>query len=635
MRAGEQTGWWLMALLCMPGAARAQASAVIRTETRVVLMDTIVTNKQGEYVHGLTAKDFHLWDDNKQQTILSVSPERGPATSRPRYLVLFFGPMEAAERIVARQAVSGFIDANAEENRRVAVVSYGGGLRIAQAFTDDAGRLKAAVNTAISSGTDSEAVDTIRTLGNLARNLGALPGRKIVVFVSGGLSQSSSIQRAELTAVIEACNRSDVAVYPIDLRPLGSETTPHNQGQVLGSFENAERRAGLGESIGAGRQAEDGLQGQKGDSDANLQGAGVPNQQLLFRLASGTGGFVIANSSELQRGLQKIGEEQSEYYVLSYTPSESKAGSCHTLRVKVDRSGTTVRARADYCESKPQDLLAGTATGRDLERRAAGTQTGMIGASVQLAQFYLSPGVARVNLAMEIPPDALKFQNPKGKTRSSYAELNLLGIASAPDGVAGARFSDALKLDSENQGKPLHYEREFKIVPGQYSFTMTFNSGGESFGKLEIPLVVEPRQAGELGLSGLVLSKETHPAAELGLGGVFDQSSHTPLVANDVQVVPSGSNQFNKSEMGFVYFEVYARDPASVRVGVRVLDRKSGELKSDSGRLQLGAPIDGGGIPVGSRVPIGTLGAGSYELEVTAVDAGGKPVRRTVDFDVK
>ena len=56
--------------------ASAQQTAVIRTETRVVLVDTIVTNKQGEYVHDLAAKDFRLWEDNKQQTILSVSLEK-------------------------------------------------------------------------------------------------------------------------------------------------------------------------------------------------------------------------------------------------------------------------------------------------------------------------------------------------------------------------------------------------------------------------------------------------------------------------------------------------------------------------------------------------------------------------------
>ena len=107
--------------------ASAQQTAVIRTETRVVLVDTVVTNKQGEPIRDLTAKDFRLWEDNKEQAIQSVSLEKTTSASRPHYLVLFFGAMEASERIAARQAIAGFIDANAEENRRIAIVSYAGG----------------------------------------------------------------------------------------------------------------------------------------------------------------------------------------------------------------------------------------------------------------------------------------------------------------------------------------------------------------------------------------------------------------------------------------------------------------------------------------------------------------------------
>jgi VWFA-related protein len=613
------------ALLCVTAAASAQQNSVIRTETRVVLVDTIVTDKHGAYVPGLSAKDFRVWEDNKEQTIRSVALEKGTANARPRYLVLFFAPMQAAERMVARRAVSGFIDANAAENRRIAVVSYNGEMRIGQNFTDDAGRLKAAVNAAMSSEvttgiTDSSAFETIRALGNLARSLGTLQGRKTIVFVSGGLSQSSA-QKAEMTAAIDACNKSDVAVYPIDLRPLGSATTSYNQGTVLGSFETPG---------GMGRRAAGGPQGQKSDSDANIQDAGVPNQQALFRLASGTGGFVIANSGELQAGLQRIGEEQSEYYVLSFTPSNAKEGSCHTLRVKVDRSGTTVRARANYCESKPEDLLAGTLTGQDLERRAAGAQTGMIAASMQLSYFYTSFNVARVNVALEIP------EIPPGKAASSNAEINFLGIAATPDGGVAARFSDALKLDPDGQGKPLHYEKEFRIVPGKYSFTMAFSSGAESFGKLEAPLTVDPRQAGELTLSGLALSRETRPAEPLGLGVAGLVESTTPLVTNGVRIVPSESNRFTKSETGFVYFEVYAPDPASVRYGMRILDPKTGEPKSDSGFRKLSVPGNGGDVvPVSSSLPFSGLAPGRYALEVTAVDSAGKQIRRTVDFEVR
>ena len=617
------------ALLCLIAVA---ANAQIRTETRVVLVDTIVTDKQGEYVRNLAAKDFRVWEDNKEQKILSVALEKGQATanSRQRYLVLFFAGMDASDRIAARQAVSGFVDAHAQENRLMSVVSYNGGLRIDQNFSDDASKLKAAVNAAISSEgvsntSDAGAVDTIRALGSLARNLSVLPGRKMIVFVSGGLSQSS-VQRGELTATIDACNKSDVAVYPVDVRPLVSGLRPDKSDDP-----DAFTPAGTFKPVRRGGAA--GPQGQDPDSDATLPGAGTPDQQLLFRLASGTGGFVVSNAGEMQAGLQKVGEEQSEYYVLSYTPAELKVGSCHALRVKVDRGGTTVRARTNYCESKPQDLLAGTVAGQDLERRAAAAQAGGIGALMQLSYVYLSPGVARVNLAMEVPPDALKFESQKGKL---HAEINFLGIASAADGTVGARFSDSLRLDPDSKGKPLHYEKEFKIVPGNYNFTMAFSSGGESVGKLEMPLTVDTRQPGQLALSGLVLSKEAHPAAELGLGMAGLVENRTPLIAEGVQIVPSGSTQFTKPEPGFFYFEVYAPDPASLRVGVRVLDKKTGEPKVDMGLLKLTPPKNGGdAIPGGFKLPIDSLAAGSWELEVTAVDASGKQAKRTADFEVK
>ena len=151
-----------------------------------------------------------------------------------------------------------------------------------------------------------------------------------------------------------------------------------------------------------------------------------------------------------------------------------------------------------------------------------------------------------------------------------------------------------------------------------------------------MPLTVDSWQTGELALSGLVLSKEIHPAAELGLGlGVLEESPTTPLVADDVQIVPSGSNQFAKSEKGYFYFEVYAPDPKSVRASWRVLDRKTGETKVDSGILKLVAPKEGGAIPAASRLPIDTLPAGYYTLEITTVDSSAKPLKRAADFEVK
>lgn len=622
--------------LCLTAAAAvAQPGAVIKTETRVVLVDTIVTDKQGDYVHGLAVKDFRLLEDNKEQKIQSLSLEKGVTGSRPHNVVVFFAPMDAAGRAIARQAVSGFIDASvgAGDNRRIAVVSYTAGLKIGQNFTDDAGHLKAAVDRATSteaetSSQSAAAIETTRALGNLARSLGVLEGRKTIVLVTEGLAQSSS-QRAELAATIEACNKSDVAVYPIDVRPLAVTGIQDGFDVPFSDSDNGHMME---------RMARRGTPTQK-DLDNAVSDAGVTNQQALFRLAGGTGGFVIPSAGELQKGLQRIGQEQREYYVLSFTPGESpnetKAGSCHTLRVKVDRGGTTVRARTNYCESKPQDLLAGTIAGEDLERRSA-TAESNTNASMQLSWFYVSAGVARVSLAMEIAADAMKVPAVKGK--QSKPALNLLGIATNKDGEVAARFSDAVKLDSEAQGKPLRYEKEFRLAPGQYTFTMAFSSGGESFGKLETPLIVEPRQPGDLAVSGLALSRETHPAAALGLDISALTESNTPLVVNDVEVVPSGSNRFRKTENVTVYFEVYTRNAGGVRAEMRVTQRQGQTTKDDHlphGSIALSAPKGGSDtIPVAIALPIAGFDPGAYTLAVSATDAAGKQVTRTADFEV-
>src|SRR6202789_648675 len=91
----------------------------------------------------------------------------------------------------------------------------------------------------------------------------------------------------------------------------------------------------------------------------------------MYQLASGTGGFPHLNPNDLTSGLEKIAREQNAYYLLGYAPVDSKEGSCHTLKVKVERSGTTVRARSGFCNSTPSDPLVGKPIEKELETRAA------------------------------------------------------------------------------------------------------------------------------------------------------------------------------------------------------------------------------------------------------------------------
>jgi len=736
-------------------AAEASAgdTTTIHKETRLVLVDTVVTDKKGTYIRDPTVKDIKVSEDNTEQPIKSFSFEEdttSPDKAQKRYLVLFFdnSTMDTSDQMRARQAAAQFIDANAAPNRLIAVVDFGGTVHIAQNFTTDASRLKQVVaglkTSAVSPNAAPVEVASLGTspigmspfglpsIGNaeadfgvrsvlwalrsLAKSLGAVPGRKTLVMLTSGFTVTPEIQ-SELTAVIAMCNRYNVAVYPLDVRGLVAGGASSPQGSLIGSpshpgsgqlasatltytgtgtalyplklafFDPGQHGGGGGGGGGGGHGGgtgggggghgggtgggTGGHGGGTGGGGSRGGGTGVispsqmyganqynqprqivpqfpdvaANQQVLYQLAEGTGGFVIVNSNDLIGGMQRIANDQSQYYVLSYTPAESAEGSCHTLRVKVDRGGTLVRARSGYCNERPRDLLAGNPIEKEMETRASGEMAGNVTGSMQAPFFYTSPNTARVNLAIGIPTNALKFEKVKGK---QHTAVNVLGIAYKADGTIAARFSDTVNLDfddkkqlEEFEKRPFHYENQFDVASGQYNLKVVFSSGNESFGKLQLPLTIDPYDGKQLCMSGVALSNEMQRVADLSTD--LDSqllADRKPLVVQGIQIVPSDSNRFKKTDNAAIYAEIYApllagANPPQVGVEVIVVDRKTGEKKVDVASRAANQP--GSSIaPVGLKLPVATLAPGSYRVELRALDSAGNATKpRTADFEVE
>ena len=762
-------------------SAPADSGSVFRTETRLVIVDAIVTDKKGSYVRDLTAKDFRVWEDKTEQTVKSFSFEgSGPAPgAQKQYIVFFFDApgMSLSEQANARQSAAQFVAANFGPNRMMAVADFGGALRMTQNFTADPELLSKALreakqstissspnanlnsaatgagpnsngaapgrggfpgNNAAGNGTfgngqaatgpesDFAARSTLVALKILARNLSTLPGRKALILFTGRLAISED-HMPDLTAAVNACNMANVTVYTVDVRGVGrlAQDLPERPAGVFASFRQAfgalsfasENSGGFGTSFmpqrgggGASGGAAGGATGGGGaagggatrggaatgggsapsNPGTSFPGAGsstgrgstntvpstnpntnpntvnpndprnrnqlpdqrqfAPNQEVARLLVSGTGGIEVRNTNDLLAGLETIGKEQNEYYLIGYTPTSSNDESCHKLRVEVSRGGAQVRARPSYCNAKPRDVLSGTPVEKTLESRAAAAQSGTIGASMQIPFFYTSSNMARVNVAMEIPSDSLKFQKQKGKL---HAAVDILGIATSADGTIGARFSDTLKLDYDDQRevdslklKPLHYENQFDVASGAYTLKLVFSAGGDGFGKLEMPLVVGTYQPNEFSMSGVALSKESHPATDLRLDvDALLVDDQTPLIANGKRVVPYGSNRFQKTDPAGFYFEIYEPLLASaepdkrpeVGVQIRMLDSKTLQPKSDSGVLKLNTQTANasGMLPVSVTMGLTDLGTGSYLLEVKAVDSAGNTVRRVAPFEVE
>lgn len=748
-------------------AQQQDATVTIKAEARLVLVDTVVTDKKGNYVHDLTQKDFKVWEDNKEQTVKSFSYEsEGSPSANPqkRYLILFFdnSSMDSAEQMRAREAAAKFIDANVGPNRLMAVVEFGGTVKIAQNFTANADRLKQAVagvkTSYVASNADTTAPSIpipptgvqvaslgappvgMPSLGNaesdfgartvmlalrdLAKNLAAVPGRKTLVMLTSGFPLTNELQ-PELTATIDSCNKYNVAIYPIDVRGLVAivPASPTGAGMQTPQWSHPSRlltatltysedegpqphlvlvqHTGGGAPGGGGGGSHGGAPGggpgtgsggggTHGGSPGGGTGGGgkggtggypgggtgthggapvssyynsnyqpsviVPpfppsatdNQQVLYALANGTGGFVIVNTNDLLGGMEKIAKEMSEYYVLGYTPADTPEGSCHTIRVKVDRGDTEVRSRSGYCNVKPADMLAGQPVEKTLENQANGSQAGTITAAIETPYFFTSANTARVDLAMDVPANSIKFEKVKGK---QHATLNVLGIAYKPDNSVAARFSDAVNLDFENKKdveefakEPFHYENQFDVASGQYNLKVVFSSGGEAFGKLETPLTIEPYDGKQLALSSMALSKEIRKVSDVATGlDAALMEDHTPLVTRGMEVVPAATYRFKKSDNAAVYTEVYEplladASPPKVGVEMKVFDRKTGQSKFDSGVqnaelfVQKGNPV----VPIGMKLPVSVLDSGSYRVAMQAVDsAGHKSTARTADFEVE
>jgi hypothetical protein len=370
------------------------------------------------------------------------------------------------------------------------------------------------------------------------------------------------------------------------------------------------------------------------------------NQQILAALAEGTGGFTIFNTNDLLGGLEKIGREQNEFYILGYVPEKTGEGSCHTLKVKMNRGGMNVRSRSGYCNTKSTNVLEGTPVEKQLEARATGNQAGTMQGLLQVPYFYTSPNVARVNLSMEIPSNTVQFSKDKGKY---HASLNVLGIAYKPDGSVGARFSDTVNLDLEKDEvkeftkQPYFYQNQFDAGSGSYKLTVVVSSSGDAFGKYESPLQIDAYDGKEFSLGGVALTNSMQRLSDIptGLDSVLLED-RTPLVVKGMQMNPSASNRFKKTDNVAAYTEVYeplltSTNPPQVMAGFAIVDRASGKPVFSTGAIRLDDFIQKGSpmVPVGLNIKVKDMAPGGYRLVMMAVDGAGHHAKnRTVDFDL-
>ncbi len=182
---------------------------------------------------------------------------------------------------------------------------------------------------------------TVAALIAIAHHIGALKGRKNLVWVSGsfpfdlgnekfdlnwandtGVSFSDQIERAA-----QALTDADIAVYPVDARGL------------MGNGVTA-----------AGDYSDPPTPEFSGEGNEHLPTRIAPgNLETMKVLAERTGGKAFYGSNNLSDAIRRAIDDSRVTYTLGFYPAGAKwDGSFHSVKVRVKSPGAEVRARTGY-----------------------------------------------------------------------------------------------------------------------------------------------------------------------------------------------------------------------------------------------------------------------------------------------
>ncbi|HET6176053.1 MAG TPA: VWA domain-containing protein, partial [Candidatus Sulfotelmatobacter sp.] len=216
---------------------------------------------------------------------------------------------------------------------------------MARTMRDTAGRLEEEDARRRGRDLDTRAWLTMDAFTQLARYLSSIPGRKSLIWLSGSfplgifpgvdLRNSASTTASYTEQVKQSVNllaESHIAVYPVDVRGVSaySMQTPTFSNLPDSTQPSAPTETPITQSSDAQRFSELRNLSAAGDIGSNLPGGDSPFMQemtehgIMDRIAADTGGKAFYNTNGIEQAMSVAMEQETNYYALSYTPSNKK-----------------------------------------------------------------------------------------------------------------------------------------------------------------------------------------------------------------------------------------------------------------------------------------------------------------------
>ncbi|HWX54934.1 MAG TPA: VWA domain-containing protein [Verrucomicrobiae bacterium] len=367
-----------------------QTIPLLRTTTRLVVVDVVALDAAGKPVTDIKAQDFKLLEEGKEQDVRVFSfhqPETGATTAdRPRpapnvftnspefrgnssFNVILIDAVNTAfeNQAYARQQILLFLK-KMPSNQPVAIYAMvGQKVQLLQDFTTDPvllqsgvqkfkgaipmflnragsvpGRLAGPMQRVAQDQIQFRAEYTVGALGYIAQHLSGYPGRKNLIWISeafpfditpdfqiAGTLDSRTFSE-QVTRAADALINSQVAIYPVDPRGLAAPA----------AFDASNRGSGSGSGL---------LRQLNAESAAYFAAHGTMNE-----MANRTGGRSFYNRNDIAASIRQSIDDGSTYYTLGYYPDGRKwDGTFRKIRVTVAKPGVKLHYRLGYYASDP------------------------------------------------------------------------------------------------------------------------------------------------------------------------------------------------------------------------------------------------------------------------------------------
>lgn len=465
----------LVALPLATALVSSQQPPVFRVATRLVQVSVVVHDRRGEPVTDLKKEDFTILERGKPQAISFfevVAADHPAAPPEPlpphiftnvvarqagvptnvtvilidlvntslvdqhyarRALVDFLGQIQPQDRValyaLGRQSLTLLHDYTADASSLVDRIRTTRGeipsqLDASTVNADSQEELRALGLDALADMSQMEAdfytgnriVQTLSSLEAVAQHLAGVPGRKNLIWLSGGFpltigfdempaigsTRDQRMFTAEMDAAMRALNNAGVAMYPVDARGL----------MVMPGFSADTRSA-------PPRDAGPALRLQRAPIEA------------MQEIAERTGGRAAYNTNDLARAVRRaIDDARVTYTIGYYPPDDAKDGKFRDIKVKVNRGGVDMRYRKGYFAMRPIDVGGKT---RKAEMRAAVWSPLESTAVALKARVDLvdRPQPGTVNVSLYIDPATLSFTKEGDRWK---AELDVVYVQKTQSG---------------------------------------------------------------------------------------------------------------------------------------------------------------------------------------------------------